>query len=170
VIKHMTITIDKPKKEDIKDIQDILREWRTEEDVNMYGEAMLDEIKGKVTEETIYRNMRFWTAKNDDKAIGIICLCEPLPKLSPFFKSEKPGAIQILYIHNQWRHQGIGRKLVSTVESEARNQGYTELIVRSAPVYETTAWVFYDKVGYQRVGTSPTKDGTEMMQVFYKKL
>jgi len=60
--------------------------------------------------------------------------------------------------------------LVNTVETEARKTGYTEIIVRSAPIYENTAWGFYDKMDYSRVGTSPSKEGTEMMQVFYKKL
>lgn len=161
----MAIEIDKPKKEDIENIQNILREWRTKEDVDAYGKIILDEINGKAE-----FNMRLWIARNNKTVTGIIGLCDPLPKLKPFFQSEKPGVIKILYIHNQWQRQGIGKKLVSFIENEAKKHGYTELLVRSAPIYKNTAWGFYDRIGYLRVGTSPNKDGTEIMQVFYKKL
>src|SRR3989344_531403 len=98
--------------------------WTEKEEVDKYIKRITNEINGKVK-----FNLHFWVAKEDNHAIGIIGLCDPLPKILPFAQSDKPGEIKILYLDNTYRGKGIGRKLVNFIEKEAIRQGYKELLV-----------------------------------------
>ena len=139
--------------------------WTDKEEVDKYIERIKNEVDGKKVEF----NLHFWVAKEDNHAIGIIGLCDPLPKALPFAKSDMPGEIKILYVNNTHRGKGIGRKLVDFIEKEAIRQGYKELLVRSVERYRETAYGFYKRLGYVEVGTI-TNENSNSMQVFEKLL
>lgn len=159
-------SIVKPGITDIKDIRMVMSYWTETEEVGKYIERIKNEING-IAE---YNNLHFWLAKEINKTIGIIGLCDPLEKVIPFAQSNKPGEIKILYVDNNSRGKGIGRELVKFIEEEAKRLGYTELLVRSAERYKDTAYGFYKKMGYKTVGTVSGGDGSKVMQVFQKKL
>jgi len=135
--------IEKPKTKDLENIRHILEQWTELEEVEKYISRINLEIEGN----TEY-SMNFWVIKDGDVLTGVGGLAEPLPLIMPFAKSDNPGEIKILYLDNNYRGQGAGKKMINFLENEAKNQGYKELFIRSAQRYEETAYGFYEKMGY----------------------
>jgi N-acetylglutamate synthase-like GNAT family acetyltransferase len=158
------IKIRKPEINDSGDIREILSQWTEPEEVNSYVERINNEINGKTE-----FNMEFWIIEINKKLAGVIGLSEPLPKVLPLAKTQKPAEIKILYIKDIYRGQNLGRMLVDFIEDEARRQGYSELIVRSAAKYKETAFGFYKKLGYINIGQVSSGEN-KIMEVFEKIL
>jgi GNAT superfamily N-acetyltransferase len=154
----------KPVNEDLNQIENILKEWTDREEVAKYIERIKNEILGKIEFNTGY-----WIAKEETIVLGITGLSDPLPKIMPFAETDKPAEIKILYVDSNQQTKGVGRSLVSFIESEAVRRGYKELIVRSALRYKNTAWGFYKKMGYKETAELLTNE-KEPMQVFEKIL
>jgi N-acetylglutamate synthase-like GNAT family acetyltransferase len=152
--------IEKPKVEDLETISQILKQWTESEEVEKYLSRINSEING----QTEY-SMNFWVAKENSLAIGVGGLAKPLPTILPMAKSKNPGEIKILYIDNNYRGQGVGRKMINFLENEAKNQNYQELFIRSAQRYQDTAYGFYEKMGYIKLCELDNNMG-----VFYKML
>jgi GNAT superfamily N-acetyltransferase len=161
----MSILIEKPKTTDIEKISEIISFWTEREEVDKYIERIKSEIGG-----LIEYNLQFWVAKNGNHPVGIVGLCNPLPKILPFAKTKKPGELKILYLDKETRGKGIGRQLVDFFEEEARKQGYQEILIRSAKKYEDTAYGFYEKMRYKKVGQVFGGTDPAPMQVFEKEL
>lgn len=159
------VEVTKPILSDLDRIKEILNQWTQEEETNKYLQRIRDEIGGKTE-----FNQRFWVAKEDDQALGVTGLSDPLPKVIPFSKTEKPGEGKILYLDKLYRGKGIGKMLMEFIEVEARRQGYTELMLRSAERYRDTAYGFYEHAGYKKRGTVTSEDPSKTMQVFGKVL
>lgn len=157
--------INKPKFEDLKSIGKILSQWTEAKEVKKYAKRILDEINGQTQ-----FGMHFWVARKDDQVIGVAGIANPLPKVLHLAKTDKPGELKILYIDKNNLRMGVGKKLTGFLEKEAKNQGYSELIVRSAEKYRDSAWGFYDKQGYKRVGKVIGGDNLREMLVFGKLL
>lgn len=150
--------IEKPKTEDLKMIRYILEQWTEPEEVEKY----LFRIESEINGQTEY-SMNFWVIKDQGLVIGVGGLTKPLPLILTLTKTTNPGEIKILYIDNNHRGKGIGRQMVNYLEQEARNQGYTELFIRSAERYKDTAYGFYKKMGYEQIHKLENN-----MSVFYK--
>ena len=159
------ITVKKPKKDDLNGIHRILLQWTEKSEADKYIKRITSEIKG-----TTEFNMRFWVARDNGQAIGIVGLADPLPKVLPLSKTKEPVEMKILYVDSQHQRKGAGRILAVFVENKAKENGYSELMVRSAEKYEDTAWRFYDQLGYERIGSVSGGKESKMMQVFSKKL
>ena len=159
------IKIDKPKIEDIDDIRKILEQWTEDAETIKHLQSIVEEINGHVKFK-----LHFWVARGGDNLVGITGLSDPLPKVIHLAKSDKPAELKILYIDNTYRGKGVGKLLVEFTEREAIDQGYTELLIRTAERYKETAWGFYDKLGYERVGTISGGNKLNSMQVFSKLL
>ncbi|MFZ4631804.1 MAG: GNAT family N-acetyltransferase [Patescibacteria group bacterium] len=150
--------IEKPKIEDLKAIAQILEQWTEKEEVEKY----LSRIESEINGYTEY-SMNFWVVKDGKFVIGVGGLAEPLPKILSLSKSKKPGEIKILYINSIHQSKGAGRQMVEFLEQEARNQGYTELFIRSAERYKDTAYGFYKNMGYEAIGKTENN-----MKIFSK--
>jgi GNAT superfamily N-acetyltransferase len=156
--------ISKPKIEDLEQIKNILTQWTDKEDVDKY----LDRIASEISGETEF-NMQFWAAKEDGKVIGVTGLSDVPPDVLQFAKTDKPAEIKILYVDGNSQGKGVGGSLIDYIEVQAKTQGYTELMVRSANRVKFTSYGFYLKCGYQECGVI-NKEGSQSMQVFRKKL
>ncbi|MGE5426015.1 MAG: GNAT family N-acetyltransferase [Bacillota bacterium] len=152
--------IEKPRNEDLKMIRYILEQWTEPEEIEKYLSRIESEINGNTE-----HSMNFFVVKDRKLVTGIGGLAKPLPIILPLAKTSNPGEIKILYINNIHRGKGIGRQMVNYLEQEARNQGYTELFIRSAEKYKDTAYCFYKKMGYEQIHKLANN-----MKVFYKKL
>ncbi|MFC1727276.1 GNAT family N-acetyltransferase [Patescibacteria group bacterium] len=159
------VQIKKPSISDLKQIEKILAQWTDLEEVQKYVKRISDEVN----EQTQF-NMCFWVAKKDGHAIGIAGLADALPKVLYLAKTKKPGEVKILYVDKKHLKTGVGKMLTQFLEKEAKRQGYSELIVRSAEKYQDTAWGFYDRLDYKRIGKVAGGDRSKEMQVFGKEL
>jgi len=157
--------ISKPKLLDLDQIRKILLQWTEKIEVEKYVERIGKEVQG----ETEF-NMHFWVAKEEDYVLGVVGLSDPLPKVIPLAKTQNPGEVKILYVDTAAQGRGVGKSLVEYVEKEAENVGYSELLVRSANRYKDSAYGFYEKMGYEKVGLVEGGDELKMMQVFGKVL
>ncbi len=153
--------IRKPTIEDIEIIDKILTQWTELEEVNKYVERIKKETEG-----IIEYNTMFWLCEMDDKVVAIGGISDPLPKVMNFSKKTKPGEIKIIYVDNDYRGKGVGSFLLNSLENELKTRSYDEILVRSAERYKDTAYGFYEKMGYERVGTLEDQN----MAVFYKTL
>jgi GNAT superfamily N-acetyltransferase len=160
------IIIDKPNLGDLGEIKGILAQWTDKSEVDKYIKRIKNEIAGKIEFNTHY-----WVARDSGVPVGIVGLCDPLPQVLPFAKTRHPGKFKILYIDGAYRGRGIGRKLVDFLESEAKKEGYTEVLARSAEKYRDTSYGFYEKMGYKEAGTVHAgEDPSKPMRVFRKEL
>lgn len=159
------VTIAKPETKDLEKIREILGQWTEDEEVEKYIARIANEIDGKTE-----FNMQFWVAKEDKVVVGVVGLCNPLPKVLPLANTGNPGEIKILYIDTHRQGKGIGKLLVGYIEEEAHKQGYSELLIRSAERYRDTAYGFYEKLGYFKVGIIEGGERSQKMQVFSKVL
>jgi len=67
--------------------------------------------------------MHFWVVNDEDVAIGVVGLSDPLPKTLPFAKTNKPVEIKILYVDGNYQGKGVGRHLINFIEEEAKKEG-----------------------------------------------
>lgn len=158
-------SIGKPTVKDLDQISKIMSNWVEKEEAEKYIGRIENEIKGKTE-----FNLHFWIIKEDQKVVGVTGLCDPLPKILEFAKTKNPGELKILYLESNSRGKGIGRKLLEFIENEANNKCYKEILIRSAERFRDTAYGFYEKMGYSKVGVVTSENNSEPMQVFEKKL
>jgi GNAT superfamily N-acetyltransferase len=159
------VDIVKPETYDLEQIRKILTQWTETEEADKYVTRISNEIGGKTE-----FNMQFWVARENGKAVGIIGLCNPLPKLLHLAKTHKPGELKILYVDTKNHGKGVGTNLLDFIADEAKKQGYSELLVRSAEKYRETAYGFYEKKGYVKLGVIDCNNCSKTMQVFGKLL
>lgn len=147
----------------MKDIETILFCWIEAKEVEKYIQRIKSEINGSVE-----FNLHFWAAREDGRVVGITGLCGPLPKILEFARTHKPGELKILYLDPKSRGKGIGKMLLKFVEHEAKKEGYKEILIRSAERFRDTAYIFYEKMGYAKVGVVESDSNSEQMQLFEK--
>ena len=66
-------------------------------------------------------------------------------------KGNNPAEIKILYLDNNSRGKGAGKKLLVFLENVLFDKNHDEIIIRSAEKYKDTAYGFYEKFGYKLV-------------------
>jgi len=154
------MNISKPKTEDLDKIFEILLQWTEKGEAEKYIKRIKNEING-----TTEFNMSFWVIKKDDEIAGVGGLSDILPSIKNLSKTKNPGELKILYLDNKFRGQGFGKILLNFLEEKAKDNKYTELIIRSAERYKNTAYGFYEKMGYKNIGLTDNN-----MAVFNKKL
>jgi putative acetyltransferase len=65
--------------------------------------------------------------------------------------SARYGEIKRMYVQPRCRGQGVARRILEDLESAARLQGRTELVLETGP-YQPEALAFYESRGYRRRG------------------
>jgi ribosomal protein S18 acetylase RimI-like enzyme len=77
----------------------------------------------------------------------------------------------MLYVRKEYcGRKGVGTKLLNLILSQTKNNGYTELLVRSAAKFMESGWGFYDRKGFVRIGmlTSPVSE--KISQIWIMKI
>lgn len=156
----MAHSIVKPDFEDCDHIFSILLQWTEKAEAEKYIKRIKNEILGSTE-----FNMLFWVIKKDDDVVGVGGISDMLPTIKCFSKTDKPGELKILYLDSQFRGQGLGKIFLNFLEEKAKENKYTELMIRSAERYKNTAHEFYEKTGYKSVGLTENN-----MVVFNKEL
>lgn len=81
------------------------------------------------------------------KAIGCCTLREPEERMQKYKTTydTKSKELVNVFLHKDYRKQGLGRKLIEYTFTKAKEDGYEEVIWNSGMRYETSAWDFYKK-------------------------
>ena len=98
---------------------------------------------------------RLYLARWQGKTAGCIAL-RPL--------DETRCEIKRLYVRPAFRGRGIARRLVNTILTDARNIGYTEILLDTLP-FLTEAIALYEDLGFAHIGCyndSPLDDTVYM--------
>lgn len=154
------VQVRKPKTEDFERIKEILLQWTEKDEVEKYLKRIQNEIEGNIE-----FNINFWVLDKDNVCIGVGALSDILPELNLFTQTDKSIELKILYLDNLIRGQGLGKLLLTFLENKAKKNHFKEIILRSAERYKDTAYGFYEKMGYAKVGLTDNN-----MTVFSKKL
>lgn len=142
---------------DLGQITLILSEWITrtddtgtpEEKIRRYQGEMTDTIRGD--SDNVY-----FAAEENGTIIGIIGGKTPNPRLKPFIQTDAPLELVNMYVKSSERKgRGVGRALVTHLETYARAKKHSEIILVSGPSWEETGWSFYDRLpDYHRRGVA----------------
>ncbi len=163
-VENIDLNFETPKLSDLESVEQILKQWNSEEDTIKYRDRIKSEIEGKTE-----FGMHFWLAKENEAVVGVGGLADPLPKILSYAKTENPGELKILYFDNQARGKGFGTKFLHFLEEQSISQGRTEMLVRSAEEYRETAYEFYKNCGYEDMGSLPDTTN-QAMEIFRKDL
>ena len=140
---------------DIGQLRPILETW-----IRWEGQIIKIEVEEvlKLVAESIEgkNDNHFLVAETVDKeVIGMIGFKPPEKRMLPFSKTDKPVELINAYVAKKHRGgKGVGRALVNRLEQEAIKAGGEEVILNSGPRYKNSGWGFYDRIGYENIGTA----------------
>ena len=100
----------------------------------------------------------FWVAEVDDQVKGMVGVQR---------RSEAEGELRRMSVAGDARRQGIGWRLLATVEDFCRRQGYQRIALSTVTQLQP-AIAMYRKFGFQQVGEEPYD--TLTVQFFVKNL
>jgi len=80
----------------------------------------------------------FVAVTQDGNVVGSMGMRTPDPRLLQYVTTGKPIELVNAFVSKDYRRQGTGQALVHTIEKEAKQKGYTELIMDSGPRYKFT--------------------------------
>lgn len=148
--------------EDLEKLKEILARWiRHDTEAKAGGgEPRIEDIQKLIenVEASLENtsNRKYFFAKVDGQIAGMVGLQTPDEKTKQTYAetagTDNPIELVNMYVSEEVAGTGVGRMLVTMAELYAKSQGYTEVILNSGPRFRETAWGFYEKIGYERVG------------------
>jgi GNAT superfamily N-acetyltransferase len=157
------VQIRKPKAEDLPSIYNILTRWNK----IPYADTVFALIRSELTQKQEF-NRQYFVLVDTDIILGIGGIADLASEMKTYSTKEKAGSVKTLFLNNESRGKGYGKKLLQYLEIKLKEQGNDEIILRSSKDFEPTAWDFYLKMGYRRIGTMPGHDDESEMAVFQK--
>jgi predicted N-acetyltransferase YhbS len=79
------------------------------------------------------------------------------------------GELKRIAVHPAWHSRGVGRRVITALEAQARQQGFVRLRAgtrRTLPGNRT----FYERLGYRAVAVEPYPPGIDDHTVWMEKL
>ena len=163
----MEIHTRKPEEDDLSKIRLIFSDWY----MNQEGTIQNDEVNywtNKV-EKSIKKEIKmdYLVAVNDKSEIcGIIGWRGNIHKILTPYTKKKAVELYDLFILKKYQNTGIGKNLIKNFLEKVKNE-YEEVVFVSAERWKE-AWGFYDKLGFNRVGTTELNGNS--YTVFQKSL
>lgn len=132
----------------------------------------IDEILAsipKTDKEMMHKYTVIARGAGNGAVLGMMSLKEPDAIISSFALSANPIEITNAYVGE--RQSGIGSALVKHLESKARTDGRTEVVLVSGPRFEFSGWPFWQKMYGEHVGVAERYfEGTYDGRVWRKSL
>lgn len=161
---------------DFRQLLNILSTWVRDRNTK---QVLFDEIDDdlKVMEESLDfggNGHKFFVAVSSDlsgSVLGVVGYRKPDTRMIPYTTTKNAIELINCYVSiDDRKGRGVGTKLVERVEEDARENGYTEIILNSGPRYEKTGWGFYDKLsGYERIAVAKNYYGEGGDAVVWRK-
>ncbi len=98
---------------------------------------------------------KFFVAVEDSEIVGISGFKNTSDYLKQYAKTNTPLELYVLAV--KYKNKGIGKYLMAKMTEEAKNLGYTEILIYSPDTHKES-WKFYDEFG-EMVGKVIAPDG-----------
>lgn len=162
------------KESDLKAIENLFSDWMINEETGAVSkkevEHYLRYIKNSLNDQVLDDfNAGYLVAETSKREIvGIIAFRKPIKKILPFTTTPNPAELNHVFVAKEHRGEGIGSALIKKMLEVVKQRGYTEIIVRSGPMYKETGWGFYDKLsGFERISVlDETASGGKVSQLW----
>jgi N-acetylglutamate synthase-like GNAT family acetyltransferase len=149
------MTIRDFKESDIPAIEEILRMYWT--DKEFIKKVLLKlQIALDKTPEYLEKKYKIFVAEINDEVVGVAGLRKASDYMKQFTKTDNPGEFYILAV--KYKKQGIGEALRLKRLEEAKELGFTEIVLYS-PNSHKESWSFHDRLGFVRFGEALAPDG-----------
>lgn len=151
--------------QDITAIQHILRQWvivpGTTEVIESEVEEVLAYIKGSIGGTN---TRKYIVAQSPSgEVVGFAGTDLPETDMLEYKTSDNPLELINLYVDtNNRTGKGVGSALYNAIKNNARNNGYTQLMLNSGPRYRESGWPFYMRIIGEPVGELKDKYGTNL--------
>jgi len=147
--KPFGTTVRSAEERDIEPVRSILADWVKDPETGAVLTEEIDEIIGELSKSLVGESSsQFMVAEAlDGSVLGLARISPVSEKVKQFAQSNNPVELFNLYVAaGQNKGKGVGTALFEAVQSLAREQGYTEVMLNSGPRYKESGWGFYEKV------------------------
>lgn len=141
------------KKEDQKEVEKIFDlYWR-----GVFREHLQDKIEKNFSgdPEIVAQKFKFFVAEANDEIVGIAGMRTAPESMRKY--SNTPNVAEFYVLAVKYKGKDIGKELVKKRLTEAKESGYTEVVVFSG-ISHKDAWSFHDKY-YERAGEDVAPNG-----------
>lgn len=145
------VTIRKANKEDINMLVDFfsrMYKLNSEFDPLLMVPEDLEDRVNKVVEKSLENpNEILVVAEDQGKIVGAarVIIYDRI-----FYNPDKEAVIEEFYVHPSYRRQGVGKEIVSFIETELEKRGI-QLIAANFPARNLIAVSFYKKMGFREI-------------------
>jgi putative acetyltransferase len=101
-----------------------------------------------------------WIARDNGRAIG----CGALKR-----HDSRIAEVKRMFTHEDYRGQGIGRRILGEILSAAADEGIEEVVLETGDQHPA-AWAIYEKAGFNRCGPVLDYPDTEYSVFYHKQL
>jgi len=148
-----------PQPGDLPQLRPILEHWIKDRDTGEVIPSEVAKVLGLVESQTQGNNDRYFmvATESDGQVIGLMGVQDASEAMLPFTSNpDNPNAAEIVnaYVSPNARTRGIGRLLLKSLESHARQLAFEEIVVNSGPRYKDSGWPFWTAVYGAPTGTA----------------
>lgn len=132
--------------EDIKDLAKLKQKVWDETYRGIYDDEIIDNfdfIKSENSFKSIIENEKIslYVVESENKLIGYMSVGVPIREYATYNQE-----IGLLYLRDEFQHQGLGKELFDIAYNEIKNNGYNSFFI-SCNKYNMKARKFYEKMG-----------------------
>jgi len=111
-------------------------------------------------EQMAVPDVTVWVARDNGRAIG----CGALKR-----HGSRIAEVKRMFTHEDYRGQGIGRRILGEILNAAANEGIEEVVLETGDQHPA-AWAIYEKAGFSRCGPVLDYPDSEYSIFYHKQL
>jgi len=157
------ITIQKPNKEDVKDIQQVFyKTWLAtypNSDIGITVEDIEERFKNRFSEKAIQKRLDDISNKNSDKLFLVAKDNNEVVGVCRVIKEDKLNKLEAIYVLPEFQGQGIGKMFWIEALKFWNND---KIIIVQVASYNSNAIRFYERLGFVDTGKRFTDENLKM--------
>jgi ribosomal protein S18 acetylase RimI-like enzyme len=157
------ITIQKPNKEDVKDIQQVFyKTWLAtypNSDIGITVEDIEERFKNRFSEKAIQKRLDDISNKNSDKLFLVAKNNNEVVGVCRVIKEDKLNKLEAIYVLPEFQGQGIGKMFWIEALKFWNND---KIIIVQVASYNSNAIRFYERLGFVDTGKRFTDENLKM--------
>ena len=171
-MQNSKVKIEPINKSDLKQIEEILRQWLFDSQTGEFREdELVEDIELMNNSLSDNNERKYLVAKINNKVVGVVGMQPVYFKLEKFVQGKNSVEVINLYVDKNSQGLGVGKELMKQIEKVAKSFGHDEILLWSGPRFKDTAWGFYDHLeGWSRAGIVKTVEGYGDFPAWRKKI